>query len=342
MTRHTTLVLTLFAAALMLAALPTHAALIGYYSFDDGTASDGSGTGNNGTAGSNVNFSGADVPFGAGQAAFTGTGGGSTRVITVPTSPTLEGINHTFTVSFWMKATTANNGNWVRIFQHGTEANGAQTWLIDRFTSSAKTNMRVDTVDDPGPPFVDGQFNQNIATGGPDTFDSTWHHLVYSIDTGTYAKYTDTGVTTGTYKRGLGLANTRPLYIFGRNGVGQYVGLLDDIGIWDNALTQAEAHAIYNLAMEPALAYGAGNAQTLFDLFAAGSGVADIGGDFWKNTSGLSGSPGDVVHVNGRHYGLVLDAAGNGLVMVPEPGTLIIWSLLAAMGIGVAWRRRKG
>jgi len=27
--------------------------------------------------------------------------------------------------------------------------------------------------------------------------------------------------------------------------------------------------------------------------------------------------------------------------IIPEPGTLIVWSLLAAMGIGVAWRRRR-
>jgi len=27
--------------------------------------------------------------------------------------------------------------------------------------------------------------------------------------------------------------------------------------------------------------------------------------------------------------------------VVPEPGTIVIWSLLAGLGIGLGWRRRK-
>jgi len=311
--------------------------MIGYYSFDGSNANDLSGNLNHGTVGSNLFFT-ADVAFGSGLAAGSPNNPGNgdpTRVINVPTSPSLESIDDQLTVSFWMKATTANNNNWVRIFQHGTEANGARTWLVDRDGGTNTTNVRVDTVG------AGGGFNQNIARGGPNTFNDTWHHVLYTLDTGSWAKYVDKARTTGTYNDGDGLYNTRYLNIFGRNNDGEYVGLLDDIGIWNSRLSAAEAYAIYNLAMTPALAYGAGNAQTLFDLFAAGSGVANIGSDFWKNTSGLGGSPGDVVHVHGGLYGLVLGPNGAGVVMTPEPSTLLIWSLLAGLAFAAGWRRRR-
>ncbi len=325
------------AVTLALAGLTADAAMIGYYSFDDGTGIDGSGAGNNGTMGSSITF-GSDVPFGTGLSGEN-HGTGAANVMTVPTSPTLESIDDQLTLSFWMKANTTDNDSWERIFQHGTEGSNTRTWLIDQFGSSGKTNMRVDTQPNDD---VTGDHNQNIATGGPVTFDDQWHYVFYTVDTGNFGKIVnDVSVTTGTYKDGDGLYNTRPLYIFGRNGGGEYVGMLDDIGIWNTALSLAEGQAIYNLAMEPGLAYGAGNAQALFDLFAAGGGATDIGGDNWVNTSGLTGSPGDVVHVHGARYALVLDSAGNGVVMIPEPATLLVWSLLAGLGIGLGWRRRK-
>jgi len=332
--RLTLIVSTVFAIVGLLG-LSAHAGLIGYYSFDGGNADDGSGAGNDGTAGSNIVFSGADVPFGSGLSSEAGSGGGASRVITVPTSSSLEALNHQFTVSFWMKATTGDNDNWVRIFQKGTEGNGSQTWLIDRFSNTARTNMRVDTTG------TGGQHNQNIATGGPDTFDGEWHHVLYSIDAGNWEKVVDTGVTTGTYNHGQGLSNTRPIYIFGRNGAGQYVGLLDDIGIWDEPLSEAEGKAVHNVAVASGLAYGADDAQKLFELFDAGRGSATIGNYDWVHASGLGGAPGDVLPEYGALYSLVLDGNGNGLTMAPEPTTVLVWSLLSAAGIGLGWRRRK-
>jgi hypothetical protein len=51
---------------------------------------------------------------------------------------------------------------------------------------------------------------------------------------------------------------------------------------------------------------------------------------------------------NARHYQggqVVYDTEGNRLLLtslvVPEPGTLVIWSLLAALGIGCGWYRRR-
>jgi len=187
-------ILSVLAGVLLLSlACPLQAGLIGYYSFDAANGADDSGTGNNATVGSSIAYP-ADVPFGTGRSGQN-FGGGSANVMTVPTSSTLQGIKDELTVSFWMKTTPGNN--WVRIFQHGPEADGSSTWLIDRNSNTTTTNMRVDT-------HVGsvGQFNQNIATGGANTFDGQWHHLVYTIDSGVWRKFVDSAASNGTYNHG--------------------------------------------------------------------------------------------------------------------------------------------
>ncbi len=326
---------------------PADASLIGYWSFDGGNADDGSGTGNHGAAGLSITYP-SDVPFGNGLSARN-YGGGGANVITVPTSTSLESIDGQLTVSFWMKASTGDNSKWARIFQHGNEANGSQSWLIDRYDANARTNMRVDTVTDNGPPVVTGKFNQNIATAAPDTFavppeDPTWHHLVYVLDNGEWRKYVNGVETSGTYQHGDGVSNTRPLYIFGRNGSGEYVGQLDDIGLWNSALDTGEAIGVFNLAMEPALGYGVGEAQMLFDVYDGLEAHAFIGDLRWDKVPDgtLTGSPGDVVELGRFSYGLVLNDAGGGVLStVPEPSTITLCAV-GLLGVAfVGWRRRR-
>ena len=225
----TRMMMVCLAAVVALASLPAQAGVVAYYSFDDETATDLSPNGNNGNPGSGVVYSG-DTPSGSGKS-FRTPAQGPEYVITVPTSASLEGIDDQLTVSFWMRATTVGQANWVRIFQHGTEGNPSRTWLIDRDSGSNYTSMRVDTMG------AGGQFNQNIARTGPNTFDDEWHHLVYVIDNGNFKKFVDGVMTSGTYNHGDGLYNTRDLYIGGRNGTAQYVGLLDDVAIYDTALS---------------------------------------------------------------------------------------------------------
>lgn len=220
------------AAFLVLAVqVPAGAALIGHWAFD-GNANDSSAKANHGTAGGSITYQ-ADTPAVLGGQSARSNGTGGANVVTVPTSPSMESINDGFTISYWMKAATGDNGNWVRIFQHGTEGNPSQTWLVDRYTSSNRVNVRVDTMG------AGGQHNQNIATGGGNVFDSTWHHVVFTVESGNWVKYEDGNqVQAGTYKHGQGLSNTRPLYIFGRNGGGQYVGFLDEVALYDKALAR--------------------------------------------------------------------------------------------------------
>ena len=213
---------------------------VGAWTFDDDTADDLSPNANDGTAGGLLTFE-TDTPLSSGKSLLSHTGGGSGNVLTVPTSTSLESIDDSLSIAYWMKSNLGDNGTWVRIFEHGTEAGGDRSWLICRDGSTNQVDMRVDTVG------AGGQHNQNIGRGAPALFDSTWHHVAFTVDSGTWHKYVDGAqVGTGSYNDGDGLANTRPLYIFGRNATGEYVGFLDDVYVFDTALSADQVASLMN------------------------------------------------------------------------------------------------
>lgn len=272
--------------ALAGASEPARAGLIGYWNFDAEDATDLSGNDNDGTVGGNVFFT-TDTPFGAGRAAGASPGGGSSRVITVPNSATLESIVHEFAISYWIKGSTADNNTWVRLFQKGQEGN---QWCINRYSAEADVNMRVDTVGE------GGGNNQNIARGGPLILDGTWRHMLFSLNQGQFVKYVDGQVAAaGSYNHGDGLYNdTRPSYIFGRDGTGNFVGLLDEVALWNQSLDPVRAVSIYNVPKTLHLPYQLGEVQTLWATHDAGPGKVGIAGGIpWWHTDQLPGDPPD-------------------------------------------------
>ena len=327
------LLFALVAILIVMAAPSARAGLVAYYPFDADNAVDLSGNTNDGTVGGSVTFT-TETPLASGKAMETTDRGGA-YVVTVPTSPSLEAISDEVTVAFWMKAGTAGQSNWFRIFQHANEGGGTQGWLINRYSSSDETNIRVDTI---------GQFNQNLAEGvNPGTLDDQWHHMVYTLDSdsGTWEEYADGARATGPYNHGLGFSNTRPLYIAGRNDTGQYIGLLDDVAVWDERLDTAQARSLYTVPNDLGLDYDLADVAALWAIHAAGStGSGVIDGLPWHFTDLLPGSTtlGDAYISNGTMY-LVL-GNGTGVAAVPEPSTFV----LAALGLlGLAcfgWRRR--
>jgi hypothetical protein len=225
------------------------AELVGYWSFDDSTADDLSDNNNDGAITNVVEFSD-DIPsaLGSGKAVFVERGKG---FITVPTSPSLESISDELTVAFWVKSDDGEPDvpgepsdnqwpNWGRVFQHGTEGNGDQSWLVNRNSGTTDVNLRVDTVAGPprpDPPYHVPGFNQNVGRTGDMVIDGTWHHWVMTLDNGLWTKYLDgSPAGSGSYVHGDGFANTRPLYILGRNGYNEFGGFIDDVSVWNSAL----------------------------------------------------------------------------------------------------------
>ena len=248
------------------------AALIGYWSFD-GNANDLSPNANDATAGGSITYQGDTPAVLGGQSARSQVGGGGGNVVTVPTSASLESINNSFSLAYWMKSNLGDNGNWMRLFQHANEGNGTQGWMVNRYSGDNEVNVRVDTTG------AGGQFNQNIARGGPAVFDNTWHHVVFTLDSGTWNKYEDGApVGSGTYNPGQGLSNTRDLYMFGRNATGEYVGFLDEVVLYDTMLAANQVQHLYaggNPANLPAPPQPRWNRENI-----DGSGVSPSNGNF--------------------------------------------------------------
>ncbi len=121
----------------------------------------------------------------------------------------------------------------------------------------------------------------------------------------------------------------------------RWIGGLDDVAIWNGALSSTYVTAHYNVSASTTLQYGALEADALFSLFEAGSGSAVIGGHEWQYATGLGGNPGDLEDAGGNQYNLVLDGSGNGLTaVIPEPATFLL--LLAGLPALLARMRAAG
>jgi hypothetical protein len=224
-----------------LGAPSAEAALVGYWSFDGSNANDLSSNANNGVVGSTITFS-STTPFGSGKS-ISSTGSG-TSVITVNTSPSLESISDTLTVSFWMQGTTANAA-WVRLLGHANEGGGTQGWMVNRYSTDNDVNIRVDT--------LPSGFNQNKANGiGLGVLDGAWHQVAYVLDRGQWVEYVDGNISgSGTYTHGNGFSNTQALYIAGAGGSGQFAGLMDDVAVWNTRLSDKQVKAIARGTLTP-------------------------------------------------------------------------------------------
>ncbi len=222
----------LFCGLVMAVQSAARAELVGYWNFDDSTADDLTDNHNDGTITDVIEFR-EDVPaaLGSGKAVFVERGEG---FITVPTSPTLESISDELTIAFWVKSTETEWPQWGRVFQHGTEDGGDQSWMVNRYGDTTDVNLRVDTT---------ARHNDNIADEGTEIIDGTWHHWVVTLDNGAWNKYVDgLLVSSGSYDHGDGFANTRPLFMLGKaNSDGSvaynhFGGYIDDVSVWSSAL----------------------------------------------------------------------------------------------------------
>ena len=226
---------------LAVSALPVSAAMIAYYPLD-ADFNDQSGNGNHATQRGIVTINTASTAVGGGAAAFNnGVNGGGANVLSV--NDGAGGLNLTslpvFTMSIWFNSTVDQTDR--RIFAEGSSASTNPLYTLGTGTPAA----------------ANGQFNfyrrtsggavtNNHETAPGQIFETgTWNNAVW-VDqaglvnlylNGVFARsytYSDTDLSVNTTSFG-GILRAAPL--------AGYTGLLDDIGIWNEAPANPAAFA---------------------------------------------------------------------------------------------------
>ncbi len=238
----------------------------------------------------------------------------------------------TYTVSAWLNTDTLSGwrtavGTW----------HVGNYWMHYGLRSSQQFSNHV---------FTDNQQRDLIGTSSVQT--NRWYHVVSVVDkaTRTLQLWVDGVKEQETVLPSWMVTQTpgsNQLHLGTKDGSGNpWSGLLDDIGIWNSALTAAEVRAVYNLGLPAILGsaydfnYGLEQVQQLFAIHAARGGEATLGTETWAyaeelNTIAGGTTPGDLFQHAGTTY-LLLDSSGGGrgLKLAPSGMESGAWHAVAA------------
>jgi hypothetical protein len=106
-----------------------------------------------------------------------------------------------------------------------------------------------------------GSFTGNEVGSGQDLPLNTWTHIAATFDGSSYRIYMN-GALAGTSIGTLGAANSSPLVIGGSGTCSKFGGQLDEVAMYDRALTPAEVLSIYQTGGH--LSSSAGDATVTF------------------------------------------------------------------------------
>ena len=250
--------------------VPTNG-LVGWWGFN-GNANDESGNGNNGTV------NGATLTadrFGNPNSAFGLVSG---NYISVANSPELN--SDYCSISIWFETTNTTSSSL--IYKTDASALNEQYSMALNFPSTGNSRWSVKNGNNCANPGAGWQnINSNVIVN-----DGVWHNIVCSYDGEVSSIYIDEVlVQSGVFAISIldpcgGEINIGKGY----NTVYPFTGKLDDIGIWNRALTQCEIQDLYNAQLNSGSGINAGTDQTVCEgnsVTLSGSGGSNYQ---WNNT----------------------------------------------------------
>ncbi len=225
-------------ATLNLGAQPTFANLtnnlVVHLKFEN-NVQDASGRNNHGTIAGAPTF----VSGRIGQALHYKTAGSSYNYVTLGTPADLQfGESTDFTVSYWVRFTSATNLPFLAntLLPYGdtglsfTAGEGNFAWSIKGAGGAAQTGFATEPIN-----------------------NGAWHHLVHTFDrSGNAVTYLDGQEVDSRAISSVGNLDAANAFNIGQDGTGALAvdaeADIDDLGIWNRALTSYEAYSIYAAA----------------------------------------------------------------------------------------------
>jgi uncharacterized protein (TIGR02145 family)/gliding motility-associated-like protein len=209
------------------AQIPTEG-MVAYYPFN-GNANDESGNGNHGTVLGAILST--DRNNNENSAYYFS---GNNQYIIVPHSQSLSFSNGSnFSVSFWFESFSSSaQGLLAKSDPFGPIDHGWNILTTNEFTVDFQTNYPC-------------ELSISVQSIPP-----VWHHIVFTIENGTYKGYCDGELQDSIYFSQMSngsLSNDYPLYIGVERDLSLFLtGKIDDIGVWDRCLTIEEIEGLYN------------------------------------------------------------------------------------------------
>ncbi|MFZ4435497.1 MAG: LamG-like jellyroll fold domain-containing protein [Flavobacterium psychrophilum] len=224
-----------FANAQVPSYVPTNG-LVGYWPFN-GNANDVSSNTNNG-----IN-NGATLTidrFGISNSAYSFNGG--VNFINVASNSSLDfSLNNKISISFWMYSTIIPNANEVFVLISKQDSAGTTQKGFNVANELSATYLLVKNG------ISSAQAYSGIA--GSNFNNGVWYNLVFIYDNGITKAYKNGVLINEGFTSTVIGSSTQPLR-FGKpswaaQNIAEYNGKLDDIGIWNRALTQDEIISLY-------------------------------------------------------------------------------------------------
>ena len=213
----------------LLHGLPVRAAgnLVGYWNFDEASgavANDTSGNANNGTfTGTGITHSTVLPPtscfVNTHSVAFDGSGG----YVSVADNASMDPASQ-ISISFWMNPSTVTNGYQHIVFKQGPVVTSYGVWLNGNHVYMEDNDNS-----------VRGMNSNAAVTAG------AWHYITVTYDGTTQKLYIDGVLDNSQSIPGITLTYTNsPVKIGNGDYNNPFAGYVDDLRIYDRALTQSE------------------------------------------------------------------------------------------------------
>jgi prepilin-type N-terminal cleavage/methylation domain-containing protein len=200
--------------------------LVGYWTFEEGggaSTADRSGNGNTGTwSGTGSHWAAGKVGGYAGQ--FNGTDDG----VSIPNSTSLQSLT-AVTMTAWFKLYSTPVGEWSAFMMKGSYGYGGYGFLL---LENYHLNIYI-----PGIGVISFDSNPSFSL-------NTWYYLVGTADASNRKIYINGSLVAS--GAGGSVSPGSQTFLLGTDGNYRLSGLLDDVRIYNRALSAAEIAAMYN------------------------------------------------------------------------------------------------